>query len=424
MLAAGLKGIEEGYELPPEAEDNVWSLSDGERRALGYAPLPASLDHALEYMEESELVAETLGEQVFNYVLLNKRREWQDYRAQVTPFELADQPRNALTAATHAASERSAACTDLARLGFDGLERRPTTVLAELGPTRHRPRAARAVRAPRRRPRRGARAASRGSLDRTPDARARRCRRRPAGSGDALWALLGASSGLRRLLPPASGRARAVLAAPASPCRTAGGAARRAAGGGRRAVDGFAAGRRRGPRWALCASRYRRLLARIAAVRPRSAVGPVALDAVGGGSLADLAGRGARGRARRRPARRSRQGRALPPTRSRATRLAIIGMGKAGARELNYVSDVDVIFVAERRRERRDSARAASSTSRRGWRCTTMRGITTPTSSRRSGRSTRTCGRRASSGALVRTLDSPPRPTTTAGRRAGSSRRC
>jgi glutamine synthetase len=88
MLAAGLKGIEEEYELPPEAEDNVWSLSDGERRALGYAPLPASLDHALEYMEESELVAETLGEQVFNYVLLNKRQEWQEYRSQVTHFEL------------------------------------------------------------------------------------------------------------------------------------------------------------------------------------------------------------------------------------------------------------------------------------------------------------------------------------------------
>lgn len=88
LLAAGLKGIEEEYELPLEAEDNVWSLSDAERRALGYAPLPASLDHALQRMEESELVAETLGEQVFNYVLLNKRREWHEYRAQVTPFEL------------------------------------------------------------------------------------------------------------------------------------------------------------------------------------------------------------------------------------------------------------------------------------------------------------------------------------------------
>ncbi|MBO9625747.1 MAG: type I glutamate--ammonia ligase [Microbacterium sp.] len=88
MLAAGLKGIEEEYELPPEAEDNVWSLSDAERRALGYSALPASLDHALEHMENSELVAETLGESVFNYVLLNKRKEWEAYRGQVTPLEL------------------------------------------------------------------------------------------------------------------------------------------------------------------------------------------------------------------------------------------------------------------------------------------------------------------------------------------------
>ena len=88
LLAAGLKGIEEGYELPPEAEDTVWELSNQERRALGYKALPTSLDHALNVMEESELVAETLGEQVFNYVLLNKRLEWERYRAQVTPFEL------------------------------------------------------------------------------------------------------------------------------------------------------------------------------------------------------------------------------------------------------------------------------------------------------------------------------------------------
>jgi glutamine synthetase len=89
LLAAGLKGIENGYELPPEAEDTVWALSETERRALGYKGLPASLDRALGLMEESELVAETLGEQVFNYVLLNKRREWREYRAQVTPYELA-----------------------------------------------------------------------------------------------------------------------------------------------------------------------------------------------------------------------------------------------------------------------------------------------------------------------------------------------
>ncbi|CAN5161543.1 type I glutamate--ammonia ligase [soil metagenome] len=88
LLAAGLKGIEEGYELPAEAEDNVWELTDSERKALGYKQLPASLDQAVSLMEESELVAETLGEQVFNFVLLNKRREWREYRAQVTPYEL------------------------------------------------------------------------------------------------------------------------------------------------------------------------------------------------------------------------------------------------------------------------------------------------------------------------------------------------
>lgn len=88
LLAAGLKGIEEGYELPAEAEDNVWELSDAERRALGYSQLPASLDHAVSLMEESELVATTLGEQVFNFVLLNKRQEWREYRSQVTPYEL------------------------------------------------------------------------------------------------------------------------------------------------------------------------------------------------------------------------------------------------------------------------------------------------------------------------------------------------
>jgi len=88
LLSAGLKGIENEYELPAETEDNVWALSDSERRAMGIQPLPQSLDHAIRKLEESELAAETLGEEVFSYVLANKRREWSDYRAQVTPFEL------------------------------------------------------------------------------------------------------------------------------------------------------------------------------------------------------------------------------------------------------------------------------------------------------------------------------------------------
>ncbi|GAA4172055.1 type I glutamate--ammonia ligase [Gryllotalpicola koreensis] len=88
MLAAGLTGIQEDYELPEEATEDVWSLTDAERKALGYEALPSNLDEAIRLMENSELVAETLGEQVFENVLRNKRQEWVGYRAQVTPWEL------------------------------------------------------------------------------------------------------------------------------------------------------------------------------------------------------------------------------------------------------------------------------------------------------------------------------------------------
>ncbi|HET7397068.1 MAG TPA: type I glutamate--ammonia ligase [Intrasporangium sp.] len=88
LLGAGLKGIAEGYELPPETEDDVWSLTDAERRAMGIAPLPASLGRALEVMERSELVADILGEHVFEFFLRNKRQEWADYRREISRFEL------------------------------------------------------------------------------------------------------------------------------------------------------------------------------------------------------------------------------------------------------------------------------------------------------------------------------------------------
>ena len=88
LLAAGLRGIEKGYTLPPEAEEDVWALTTAERRAMGYKELPGSLDQALNAMENSELVAEALGEHVFDFFLRNKRREWEEYRSHVTPYEL------------------------------------------------------------------------------------------------------------------------------------------------------------------------------------------------------------------------------------------------------------------------------------------------------------------------------------------------
>jgi len=88
ILAAGLKGIEDDYELPPGAEDDVWALTSTERHALGIAPLPQNLSEAITAMQDSELVAETLGEQVFDFFLRNKREEWQAYRHEVSQFEI------------------------------------------------------------------------------------------------------------------------------------------------------------------------------------------------------------------------------------------------------------------------------------------------------------------------------------------------
>jgi glutamine synthetase len=88
ILAAGLRGIEEGYDLPAEASTNIFELTDEERAAEGLDALPQSLSEALAVMERSELVAEVLGEHIFEWFLRNKRKEWMGYKAQVTPFEL------------------------------------------------------------------------------------------------------------------------------------------------------------------------------------------------------------------------------------------------------------------------------------------------------------------------------------------------
>jgi glutamine synthetase len=88
MLAAGLKGVEEGYDLPPEATNNIYEMTPEERAAEGIGSLPQSLTEAISAMEESELVAEALGEHVFDYFIRNKRKEWLDYKAHVTPWEL------------------------------------------------------------------------------------------------------------------------------------------------------------------------------------------------------------------------------------------------------------------------------------------------------------------------------------------------
>ena len=88
MLQAGLEGIEKGYELPDADGDQPLRPDAEERRELGIEQLPETLGEAIEEMAGSELVRKALGDHVFERYIDLKRAEWEDYRVQVTPWEL------------------------------------------------------------------------------------------------------------------------------------------------------------------------------------------------------------------------------------------------------------------------------------------------------------------------------------------------
>jgi glutamine synthetase len=88
MLAAGLSGIEEGLEPPAPVEENVYEMTEEERASRGIGTLPASLLEAVQLTEKSDLVHKALGDHVFNNFVANKKIEWDEYRIQVTEYEL------------------------------------------------------------------------------------------------------------------------------------------------------------------------------------------------------------------------------------------------------------------------------------------------------------------------------------------------
>lgn len=88
MLAAGLEGIEKGYELPEPIEENVYEMSEAKRKEKGIKTLPASLWDAIQLTEKSQLVRKALGDHVFNAFIANKKIEWDNYRTQVTEYEI------------------------------------------------------------------------------------------------------------------------------------------------------------------------------------------------------------------------------------------------------------------------------------------------------------------------------------------------
>jgi glutamine synthetase len=88
LLAAGLEGIEKGYELPPPAEKNVFDMTPKERARLGICTLPEDLWEAINLAERGEFLRRVLGDHVFTKFIQNKKIEWEGYRAHVTGWEL------------------------------------------------------------------------------------------------------------------------------------------------------------------------------------------------------------------------------------------------------------------------------------------------------------------------------------------------
>jgi glutamine synthetase len=88
MLAAGLKGIEKGYKLPPPVEEDIFEMSEEARKRHGIESLPGNLLEAIQITEQSELVRETLGDHIFQKFIENKKIEWDQYRTHVSQFEL------------------------------------------------------------------------------------------------------------------------------------------------------------------------------------------------------------------------------------------------------------------------------------------------------------------------------------------------
>ncbi len=88
MLAAGLEGIEKEYKLSAPVEQDIFKMSEKEKKKVGIGTLPGSLAKAIEITEKSEVVRKALGDHVFTNFIDSKKIEWDAYRTHVHPYEL------------------------------------------------------------------------------------------------------------------------------------------------------------------------------------------------------------------------------------------------------------------------------------------------------------------------------------------------
>jgi glutamine synthetase len=88
LLHAGLEGIERGYELPEPMETNLYHLTAEQRRERGIVSLPETLGEAIDELSQSELAKKALGRHIFDRYVELKRKEWDEYRVQLTQWEM------------------------------------------------------------------------------------------------------------------------------------------------------------------------------------------------------------------------------------------------------------------------------------------------------------------------------------------------
>jgi glutamine synthetase len=88
MLASGLEGIEKGYQPPEPIEENVYEMTEEEQKRRGIGTLPPNLLEAIQLAENSEVVRKALGDHLFTAFIRNKKIEWNQYRTQVTEYEV------------------------------------------------------------------------------------------------------------------------------------------------------------------------------------------------------------------------------------------------------------------------------------------------------------------------------------------------
>ncbi len=89
MLAAGLDGVENKIEPPKPVEEDVYKFEDRKLKRFYIKTLPADLGEAMQELKKSKLLKEQLGELTHTKLLAAQQRQWDEYRIQVTPWELA-----------------------------------------------------------------------------------------------------------------------------------------------------------------------------------------------------------------------------------------------------------------------------------------------------------------------------------------------